>query len=100
MASNLEFQMGTYGIVFSITTGVNMTNTTNLKLVIRKGDGTKIERDLTSSAITNAPTGTIAYTVQEDDLDVDGEYGIQLIDTTPGKFVPSVVQKFDVLENA
>jgi hypothetical protein len=95
-----NFQKDSYGIVFSITTSVNMEATDALLLRIRNSDGVLLEKELTAGAITNTATGTVAYTVELGDLSTAGMYSFQIIDVTEGKFLPSVVKYFYVNENA
>jgi hypothetical protein len=93
-------QQGTYGLLFTLSTGIDLTATTGLLLKITKPSGVTIEVTLANNAlnITNAIAGKVTYVVQENDLDVPGRYTIQIIETS-GRYLPSVPQKFKVVAN-
>lgn len=92
-------QKGTYGIVFTLNTGINLTGTTSMILKIRKSSNTIISKDLDATNIVNADDGIVTYIVEEGDLDESGSYSLQIIDNSLGKFVPSTPVKFKVKEN-
>ena|ERR1044071_5720151 len=97
--TNIEIQQDAYGIVLSLTTGVDMTTTENLMIKIRKPDNTLVSHDLTPGDILNAEDGIVGYTIQEGDLDQAGHYKLQIIDNTEGRYLPSSIIKFKVVAN-
>lgn len=93
-----EIRQNAIGFVFTFRTNTDMTNTTDLKLII-KNDSSRKEKVLTTTNITNPANGEVSYAAQDDDLSTLGIYQFQLIDVTNGVFLPSDIMKFKVVEN-
>jgi hypothetical protein len=61
-----------WGVVFSVSTGIDLTNATAYKLKIIKPDGRNVEWSCTVA--TPATSGFLSYTSVSGDLDVDGNF--------------------------
>jgi hypothetical protein len=86
------------GIALTFQTSTDLTNTTDLKLVMKVGS-TVIEKDLDETNITNPGTGEVRYITVADDLGIIGKYKAQLIDITAGVYLPSEIVEFEVISN-
>ena len=61
-----------WGIVFSVSAGIDLTNATTYKLKVIKPDGRNVE--WACSIATPATTGYLTYTSVSGDVDVTGSY--------------------------
>ena len=84
-----------YGFKLTFNTGQDLSITTNLLLRI-KSPSTTVSRDLTVTNIQDAIKGIVFYDVIVGDFTLDGLWELQLIDNTPGRFIPSDVKKLIV----
>ncbi len=93
------FQKDSYGIIFSFQTGIDLSDTTSLKLTIVRADGSYFERTLADMSITNAALGNVTYEIQDGDFNLTGKYKGQLVDNSPGRYLPSKIFEFKVDAN-
>ena len=94
------FQKDSYGIVFSFQTGIDLSDTTSLKLtIVRLADGSYFECTFADMTITNAALGNVTYIIQEGDFNLTGKYKGQLVDNSPGRYLPSKIFEFKVDAN-
>lgn len=96
-------QVGSFGFNLILTTKLDLTNTTDMQVVLLRPDSSYVEKRLSATAFT-PPTGTdqpwvVAVPIEQGDLSVVGPYRIQLIDVTAGRSLPSAIGSFNVLKN-
>jgi len=94
-----EVQKDSYGFIISFTTKANMSTTTSLKMRIRKGSSPVIEHGIDISNIIDPPTGKVNYIVEEGDFDTVTTVKMQIVDDTPGRYLPSTPIKIRVKDN-
>jgi hypothetical protein len=92
-----------YRMTFTLdpTASGRLADTTALVLRISDTDGDVEERELTGDNISDRTLGVVFYDVQEGDFTEVGNYLLELIDVTPGRFIPTEVRKLkvkDILE--
>ena len=90
-----DMQQNSYGFNIEINSGMDLTNTVELGVIIRKPNGIYVKRSITVANNTNEE-GNILFEIQEGDFDQSGEYFLQLIDSTGGKKLKSRIAKFPV----
>ena len=93
-----EVQQSAVGFRLTFQTKIPLTDTTSMKLIMKVGSDKK-EITLDESNISDPNVGTVVYTTKDGDLDIVGTYTVQIIDTTPGVFLPSLKSKFKVVAN-
>lgn len=86
-----------FGYRLTFNTGQSLEGVTNFQLKI-KGSTTTVSRDLTDANILDVEAGTVFYDVEDGDFDEVTTYLLQLIDSTPGRFLPSQQKKLKVKE--
>ena len=78
MASGDKSYIDDIGTVITVDVGVDITDATSVKLLVKKPDGTEVEWTGTVYS-----TQYIRYTVVEDDFDQAGTYKVQSYVVTP-----------------
>jgi hypothetical protein len=100
MAKLQELQKDAFGFIMNFKTNTNMETTTSLLVRIRKqGSNEVTEHHLNASAIVDIPTGSVNFVVEDGDLDTLGNTKIQIVDDTPGRYIPSSIAHFKVVSN-
>lgn len=85
-----EIYQNSYGFKITLTVGPGKLDTTSaMALRIKRPDATVVSRSLAAETITSVTDGTVVYTVVDGDFPLVGVYNLQLIDVTPGRFLPS-----------
>lgn len=90
------WQLNAYGFRVQVDTGLNLFQATDLWLRMQRPDGTLIDRIVVTADITNAVEGIISLPIVEGDLNQVGWYHMQVIDKTPGRYLPSGILRFTV----
>ena len=94
-----KIQQDTVGLRLNMVTGADLTDTTDMILVLAKSAKVRKEIPLTASNISNPATGEVFYITQVGDLPEPGDWFGQIIDVTAGRFIPSEVWEFTVEKN-
>jgi hypothetical protein len=76
-----------FKIRFDVVDG-SLDSTSNMQLRIKPPTGSVVSKELSSANITDVAAGIVEYDVVEGDFPQVGTYILQLIDTTPGRFLP------------
>lgn len=84
-----------FGYRITFNTGQSLEGSTAFELKINDGTST-VTKNLTASNILDADAGTVFYDVQDGDFPLVGTYFLQLIDATPGRYLPSDIKKLKV----
>jgi len=95
MADTPFVYQDSFGYRLTFNTGQSLEGSTNFELKI-KGETSTETRELTEDNILDVDEGTIFYDVQDGDFPEVTTYLLQLIDTTPGRYLPSEVRKLKV----
>lgn len=95
MATPFIYQ-NSFGFSLSWDADIALDTTTSLLLEVQAPDQTIVQKDLTLSNISDAEAGIVTYLVQEGDFTQEGTYLLQIIDNTPGRFIPSEIKKLKV----
>ena len=94
-----KLQQNSIGLRLQMVTGADLTDTTDMILVLAKSAKVRKQSPLTASNISKPATGEIFYITQEGDLPEPGDWFGQVIDVTAGRFIPSEVFEFTVEKN-
>jgi hypothetical protein len=70
--------LGTYGFPIAITMGADLSGATAVNLKLTKPDGTVVNRDLTTTAVTDAPGGEVTYKPTSTEVDQVGGYSFEI----------------------
>jgi hypothetical protein len=78
--------IGDYGVVVRVSTGVDLTGATSLKIKVIKPNG--VEATWTAAAVSPVTSGDVTYTTALSDFNVAGTYKIQAeVTFTSSKFL-------------
>lgn len=93
------WQLNAYGFRAQIDTGLSLRDAQSVWVKIQRPDNTIIERAIASADITDPAGGIVSLPILQGDLTQVGWYHIQVIDRTPGRFLPSGILRFTVEKN-
>ncbi len=89
-----------YGYRMTFTLDPNATgalsDTTDLLLRIKPPAGSVIEHQLTDENISDVSLGVVFYDVVPGDFAQEGDHFLEIIDVTPGRFIPAEIKKLSV----
>ncbi len=93
------WQQNAYGFRAGIDTRLDLIEATSVWVKIARPSGSFVERLIPVVDITNSVDGVVSVPILDGDLTELGDYHIQVIDKTPGRFIPSSIVKFSVEAN-
>ena len=96
-------QQSAYGFNLMVSTNLDLSTATDLRVDVLKPDGTRYQIELGSAAfiapIAPDTNWLVKVPVQSGHLSISGTYQIQVTDTTSGRNMPCSIGKFNVLPN-
>jgi hypothetical protein len=91
---------GSYGFKLHLTLDPDKTgklaDATNFILRIKPPTGVTVDKELTDANIVDVTIGKIFYDVVDGDFDLVGDYQLEVIDVTPGRYLPTEIKKLAV----
>jgi hypothetical protein len=92
----IEVQQYTSGIPLHLDSCLNLTTATDVKIVALKPDRIVQEAPVDGESITDAENGVIDFIIPENFFKEIGEYELQVVDVTEGRYVPSRIIHIEV----